>query len=169
MASCQTQEIIAQLDQSQPNVSRHVKQLVASGFVNELRGEGANKRYRLNSRQVDRLFWTLRQLLTAENARMLEDDPRADQPLSLRRFLDTRSRVTTLPAKREDRAMVLGYLASKFEPGREYTEKEVNDIINRWHAYADHATLRRELFSNKLLGRTSDGARYWLVSESAAS
>jgi hypothetical protein len=163
-----TQDLIAQLDQSQPNVSRHIKQLVSAGFVDELRGEGAAKRYRLSPRQIDRVFWTLRQLLSAENAREAEDDPRAAQPLSLRRFLDAQSRLTIWPAKRDDRELVLRYLASKFEAGREYTEREVNEIINRWHAYSDHATLRRELFDNRLLGRTSDGARYWLMPQEGA-
>lgn len=163
-----TQDLIAQLEQSQPNVSRHIKQLVSAGFVDELRGEGAAKRYRLSPRQIDRVFWTLRQLLSAENARLVGDDPRADQPLSLRRFLDAQSRLTVWPAKRDDRELVLRYLASKFETERVYTEREVNEIINRWHAYRDHATLRRELYDNHLLNRTSDGARYWLAKEEGA-
>ena len=158
-----TAELIVQLGQSQPNVSRHLKQLIAAGFADELRGEGANKRYRLNLQQINRLFWTLRQLLAAENGRAAEDDPRADQPLVLRRFLDAQSRVTIWPARREDRALVREYLAGKFDQGREYSEPEVNQIINRWHSYGDHATLRRELFSAKLLGRTPDGARYWRI------
>ncbi|KPV48025.1 hypothetical protein SE17_40290, partial [Kouleothrix aurantiaca] len=79
----------------------------------------------------------------------------------MRRFLDTQNRVTTWPARREDRALVLQYLADKFTTGREYTEKEVNATINAWHTYHDHATLRRELFSNKLIDRTPNGARYW--------
>jgi hypothetical protein len=163
-----TQEIIARLDQSQPNVSRHVKQLVSAGFVDELRGEGANKRYRLNARQLDRLFWLLRQLLTPANAQKLADDARADQPAALRRFLDPQGRLTQFPAKREDRMLVLRYLAAKFEAGREYTEPEVNAIINQWHSYGDHASLRRELFDIRLLDRTTDGARYWLASPKIA-
>ena len=69
---------------------------------------------------------------------------RADQPLVLPRFLDTRSRVTIWPAKREDRAAVLSYIALKFEAGREYTEKEVNEITSRWHTYTEscHAAAR---------------------------
>jgi hypothetical protein len=162
-----TQEIIARLDQSQPNVSRHVKQLVSAGFVDELRGEGANKRYRINTWQIDRLFWLLRQLLTPANAQKLADATRASQPAALRRFLDPQGRVMQFPAKREDRMLVLRYLASKFEAGREYTEPEVNAIINQWHSYQDHASLRRELFDSRLLDRTIDGARYWLASKGA--
>jgi hypothetical protein len=154
-----TQEIIARLDQSQPNVSRHVKQLVAAGFVEELRGEGANKRYRLSPKQFDATFWTLKQLLSAQNER--EPDARDELPLTLRRFLDSKGRVTTWPARPRDQKTIIDYLASKFIVGREYTEREVNDILNQWHTYQDHAILRRELFSARLLDRTPDGARYW--------
>jgi hypothetical protein len=160
-----TQEIIAQLDQSQPNVSRHLKQLIAAGFVAELRGDGANKHYRLNSKQVASTFWTLRQLLSPENARPAEEDARAGQPEQLRRFLDASGRVTMFPVKRQSQDLVLGYLISKFEHRREYTEREVNELLNQWHSYQDHATLRRALYDAQLLDRTADGARYWRASE----
>ncbi|HEU5097604.1 MAG TPA: metalloregulator ArsR/SmtB family transcription factor [Roseiflexaceae bacterium] len=160
-----TQEIIAQLDQSQPNVSRHLKQLVAAGFVEELRGDGAHKRYRLHPRQVDSIFWTLRQLLSPENARETEADARAGQPVALQRFLDPSGRVTMWPAKRQAQDQLLTYLASKFEHDRQYTEREVNELLNQWHTYKDHATLRRDLYDARLLDRTPDGARYWRVPE----
>jgi hypothetical protein len=156
-----THEIIARLDQSQPNVSRHLKQLIAAGFVAELRGDGANKRYRLNPKQIASTFWTLRQLLSPENARNTEADARASLPEPLRRFLDSGGRVTIWPVKRQSQDLLLSYLASKFEHGREYTEREVNQLLNQWHSFQDHATLRRALFDSQLLDRTPDGARYW--------
>ncbi len=160
-ADLPTQAIITQLDQSQPNVSRHLKQLIAAGFVAELRGDGANKRYRLNLKPIESTFWTLRQLLSPENARTAEADARASQPEPLRRFLDAAGRVTMWPAKRQSQDLLLSYLASKFEQGREYTEREVNQLLNQWHSYQDHATLRRALYDAHLLNRTPDGARYW--------
>jgi hypothetical protein len=158
-----TQEIIAQLDQSQPNVSRHLKQLVAAGFVEELRGEGANKRYSLAPKQIDTTFWTLKRLLSAENLREAEPDARDDLPLALRRFLDSQARVTTWPAKRQSQELVLAYLLSKFERGREYAEAEVNTILNQWHTYGDPATLRRDLYDAQLFDRAPDGTRYWRI------
>jgi hypothetical protein len=156
-----TQEIIARLDQSQPNVSRHLKQLVSAGFVEELRGDGANKRYQIKPKQLDSTFWTLRQLLSPENARALEADARVGQPEALRRFLDPSGRVSMWPSKRQSQNLLLSYLASKFEHDREYSEREVNQLLNQWHTYQDHATLRRALYDARLLDRTLDGARYW--------
>jgi hypothetical protein len=41
-----------------------------------------------------------------------------------------------------------------------YTEREVNDVLKAWHAFGDHATLRRELVEMKLLARKSDCSAY---------
>ena len=53
-------------------------------------------------------------------------------------------------------------LAQKFEPGKIYTEKQVNVLLNQWHTFEDPATLRRELYQHRFLGRQPSGAAYWL-------
>ncbi|MEV6288098.1 DUF2087 domain-containing protein [Kribbella sp. NPDC051770] len=55
----------------------------------------------------------------------------------------------TVPAKLQ---VVLEYLAAGFEPGKSYSEPEVNEILQRWHA--DYATLRRQLVDYWYLTRT---------------
>ena len=64
---------------------------------------------------------------------------RASQPEPLRRFLDVAGRVTMWPAKRQSQDLLLSYLASKFEHGREYTEHDLNGLLNQWHSYGDPA------------------------------
>ncbi len=76
-------------------------------------------------------------------------------------FLDAKGRIVKLPSKREARKEVLGYLAGKFSPGRDYTEKEVNAVIDEWHTFGDYFLLRRELIEKGLLCRTANGSRYW--------
>ena len=56
---------------------------------------------------------------------------------------------------------VLEYLAEKFDKDKDYTEKEVNHIIESWHTFGDYFLLRRGLVDYKLLCRTPDGSRYW--------
>ena len=82
----------------------------------------------------------------------------------LKGFLDKDSKLKFWPSRkhREKQLLVLEYLASKFEVGREYSEKEVNGILNQHHTFGDPAMLRRELFMKKLLDRAPDGSRYWL-------
>ncbi len=79
----------------------------------------------------------------------------------LERFLDEEGKIKQLPAKKEARLTVLAYLAEKFEAGRDYTEKEVNTIIDSWHTFGDYFLLRRELIDSALMQREPDGSRYW--------
>ena len=51
----------------------------------------------------------------------------------------------------------------KFETGKFYTEKEVNEVLNNSHTFGDAALLRRELFEKKFLDRELDGRKYWKI------
>lgn len=70
-------------------------------------------------------------------------------------------KVKVWPAKKTAKLEVLKYLASKFDGGKFYTEKEVGDIINKYQTFGDAAFLRRELFDNYFLNREPDGSKYW--------
>lgn len=155
------QELITKLAVSQPTVSRHLKQLRSANLITEQRGNDANKSYQLNPEAIERLFHTLTQLISPTNAELNQSDARLTQPAALRRFLDREARVTTWPAKRKDQQAVLDYLIAKFSLGQDYTEAQVNDLLNAWHTYNDPAYLRRSLVSVGLFQRTPDGARYW--------
>ena len=79
------------------------------------------------------------------------------------RYLNETGQVTTWPAKRKKKLSVLEYLAGQFAFGRQYGEREVNALLNRFHTFEDHAMLRRELFDQGFLDRTPDGSAYWRV------
>lgn len=81
----------------------------------------------------------------------------------LRNFLDANGKLTAFPAKRKMKVYCLFYLAGKFEAGREYTEREVNELLLSWHTFADPATLRRELYDYGVLDRSRDGKVYRLA------
>ena len=85
------------------------------------------------------------------------------------RFLDDEGKIMKLPQKRVVREAVLAYLAGKFEPGRIYTEREVNAVCDEWHTFEDYFLLRRELVDHGLLGRERDGSRYWRVQANASA
>jgi hypothetical protein len=77
-------------------------------------------------------------------------------------LLDQEGRIKRWPKKATEKQFVLEYLKSKFSSGRRYTEKEINSIIIEWHAFADYALLRRELYDRYLINRTNDGREYWV-------
>lgn len=88
-------------------------------------------------------------------------DP-ATLPRELRPFVDDDGRLTRWPTRQKVQKQAIALLASRFEPGREYGEREVNELLNAWHAFGDWAILRRALFDWRFLDREADGSRYRL-------
>ncbi|WP_052424363.1 DUF2087 domain-containing protein [Nonomuraea candida] len=88
---------------------------------------------------------------TAEPAEQLGPEERV-----LRTFL-VDGRLTTTVMKRDKRLVVLRYIATVFEPGVRYPEKDVNVALRAFHD--DYAALRRYLVDEGLLSR--EGNVYW--------
>ncbi len=80
----------------------------------------------------------------------------------LKSFLNENGVLTAYPAKRKMKLYALKYLSEKIEADRIYTEKKINELLNRWHCFNDPATLRRELFTHRFITRTPDGTKYSL-------
>jgi hypothetical protein len=81
------------------------------------------------------------------------DAARAEQGRLVGRLF-TDGRIERVPAKRKVRAAVLLEVLSRFEPGRDYSEPEVNEVLLGVHE--DFAYLRRELVNYRDLAR-ADG------------
>ena len=82
--------------------------------------------------------------------------------MDIPKLLDGNGKVLRWPKKKEEKIAVLMYLNTKFKEGKEYSEKEVNELIDKWHNFKDYALLRREMFDHYLLERTKDGKKYWI-------
>jgi len=85
--------------------------------------------------------------------RTAHDEARAEQQRVVGRLF-TDGRIAVVPAKRKVRAAVLLEVVGRFEPGRDYSEPEVNEILLAVHE--DFAYLRRELVNYHYLER-ADG------------
>ena len=83
----------------------------------------------------------------------------------LRNFMDANGKLTAFPAKRKMKIYCLFYLAQKFEPQKDYTEQEINNVLLDWHSFADPATLRRELYDYGFLDRSRDGKVYHIANK----
>ena len=60
-------------------------------------------------------------------------------------------RLVSIPAQRKKRRICLEVIAEAFEPGRAYSEKEVNEAILRFHD--DYCTIRREMVGEQIMTR----------------
>lgn len=92
---------------------------------------------------------------------------RSRLPRDLRPFLDDAGRLRQWPSRYKVQRMAIALLSQRFEPGREYSEKDANFLIMDGHTFADWALLRRSLVDWGFMTRESDGSRYRL-SERAA-
>jgi hypothetical protein len=81
----------------------------------------------------------------------------ADPPAQLRAFIRD-GRITAMPAKHSRRRLLLDQVAQAFEPGRQYPEPVVDEILKG--VFDDHCTLRRCLVDEEFLSRSAAGV-YW--------
>jgi len=86
-------------------------------------------------------------------------------PRELRPFLDAEGRIVQWPSRQKVQRMAAALLVRRFEPGRHYSEMEVNATLMDGHTFGDWALLRRVLYDWRYLDRESDGSRYWLRPE----
>ena len=75
----------------------------------------------------------------------------SENPLVLKSF----------PARQKKKIIVLGVIAKQFEKDRQYSDKEVDEMLAS--IFEDFATIRRYLIEYGFMERTKDGSLYWLT------
>jgi hypothetical protein len=83
----------------------------------------------------------------------------------LKNFLNADGSLKQIPPQGNKLLIILNFIVDAFAFDTNYTEKEVNTILRRFHL--DTAALRRYLVDNNLMAREGDGSRYWRVKEDA--
>jgi len=81
--------------------------------------------------------------------------------LEIKNFFDENGKLKIWPGKRKKQLLILEHLAGLFLWGKEYSEKEINEILENNHSFGDPLLLRRELFDSGYLNRKKDGSTYW--------
>ncbi|MEU9126509.1 DUF2087 domain-containing protein [Kitasatospora sp. NPDC048540] len=87
------------------------------------------------------------------------DRPQRPEPAGAVAALFSRGRLTAIPRRAARREQLLAHLTETlFEPGRSYTEQEVNEALRTVHD--DCSALRRYLVEDGRLERPRDGSSY---------
>ncbi len=158
------EDLAAALRLSVSTTSHHLSRLAKAGLVTA-RAEG---HYAIYSLRAEHLQSMAQNLLQGENL------PKPSEELSedvferkvLANFTDADGRITAFPAQLKKYHVLLRYVVRAFEPGVRYTEKQVNEILLRYHE--DTADLRRGLIDARLMAREVGGSAYWRVEEPPA-
>ncbi len=132
-------ELLAErLNLSPATVSFHMKKLQNAGLVDSRR----EQYYTIFSLKRDVLSLPLGKLIFAEEGEQTTEALREEQYRRkvLRTFMPD-GVCEQMPAQLKKRLIVYREIFDRFEPGRTYTEKEVNEIISEVHA--DYCTVRR--------------------------
>jgi predicted transcriptional regulator len=145
-------------------VSHHLARLAHVGLVSA-RAVGYYSVYQLETKALESMAHRLlaKETLPAVAA---EVDIDAYDRKVLNNYLGPDGRLKGLPSQQKKLEAILRYLIQQFEPGVRYTEKQVNEIIARFHE--DTAGLRRDLVDYKLLQRQVGGREYWRTEEPVA-
>ena len=153
-------EELAELLKIKPStVSHHLARLSEAGLV-KARPESYYNVYRLDQAVLEekrRTMFSQGELSSVA----AEVDADAYDKKVIRDYTRKDGSLKTLPSQRKKLEAILRYVASAFEPHKRYSEKQVNQLLKRYHD--DTATLRRALVGFGLMQREGGGGEYWRV------
>lgn len=157
------EQLAAMLGLGASTVSHHLSRLSEAGLVTATAQSYYNY-YRLETGQIEQMA---RRLMATESlpAVAASVDAGAFDRKVINDYLLPNGQLKTIPSQRKKLLAVLRHIAQDFQPGRRYSEKEVNEILARYHE--DTASLRRELVGSKLMAREGGGGYYWRIEEAS--
>lgn len=155
-----TGEQLAEMLNLHPStVSHHIGRLIKAGLVSA-RAEGYYNMYYLETKELENMSKRLleRETLPALSA---EVDMDAFDRKVIKAFITPEGRLKDFPAQQKKFEAILRYVVQAFEPGVRYSEKQVNEILQRYHK--DTARLRRSLVDAGFMAREGGGGEYWRI------
>ena len=148
-----TELLAERLDLTPSTVSFHLKKLEDAGLIVSRR-EQYYTVYSLNREVLEK---TIYDVAVSEPGQMDEQQKREDEYRRkvIKAFFEY-GKLRSIPVQRKKKVICYEEIAARFEPGKVYEEKEVNEIISPIHE--DYCTIRRDMISEGILRR--EGNRY---------
>ncbi len=149
------EQIADMLNIASSTVSHHLARLNKAGLVSA-RAEGYYNIYQLNAKKLESLS---KELLTPEQLPIFvkEVDMDAFDQKVVKNFTNPDGSLKAIPGQLKKLKAILSYILPEFEDGKQYQEKEVNQILERFHE--DYAQLRRSMIDTGLMKR--ENGIYW--------
>jgi predicted transcriptional regulator len=141
--------------------SGHLSSLAYAGLV-KAQPDG---HYFIYSLQMETIKNMAKHLLQEENLPRLSEGQGEDafKRKVLNTFLNREGRIKVFPAQEKKFLVLLRHVLKSFEPGRRYSEKEVNEILLGFNE--DTASIRRGFIEYKMMAREGGGGAYWRIDE----
>jgi DNA-binding transcriptional ArsR family regulator len=156
------EQLAAMLNLGVSTTSHHLTRLAKAGLVTAQ----ADGYYNVYSLRTEVLSEMARRLLRKEDLPKLaqEVDRTSYDRKVLAAFSKPDGSFRAFPVQEKKFLVLLRHAAEAFEPGKKYTEKQVNQILSRFHE--DTAQLRRGLVAYQLMAREGGGGKYWRLEQS---
>jgi predicted transcriptional regulator len=153
------EQLAALLDLRPSTVSHHLARLNEVGLVSA-RAEGNYNVYQLETSALEE---KARRLLAEDILPAVAADVDLDayDRKVIHDYSLPNGRLKTIPSQLKKRLAVLRYIVQAFDSEVQYSEQEVNDILERFHE--DTTSLRRELIDHRLMDRQTGGKAYWKI------
>ncbi|MBQ8200504.1 MAG: metalloregulator ArsR/SmtB family transcription factor [Clostridia bacterium] len=137
-----------------PTISFHLKKLSEVGAVRSYK----TQYYTMYALQDEVFRTTILELLMerSDEADLQAQRDEAYRQKVLKTFFEY-GKLRSIPTQKKKERIVLEEIVRAFEPGRRYTEREVNIILADYHD--DFCTLRRDMIGEKLMQREQQV--YW--------
>jgi len=153
------EEMAEMLKLQASTVSHHLSKLSKVGLVSA-RAESYYNVYHLNTDMLEKMAKSILAQDTLPKAVAGVDIDAYDRKV-VKNYTQSDGRLKTIPAQQKKLLAVLKHIVQNFEMDVKYTEKQVNEVLSRFHD--DTASLRRELIGFKLMAREGGGGAYWRI------
>jgi biotin operon repressor len=141
------QELAAMLSLKPATISHHLAKLADAGLVASQKDQYYQV-FSLTGRMLDKTLGEIVSMPQKGLAARVEED--AFRAKVFKAFVK-HGRLVRIPSQLKKRQVILERIVDDFEPGRDYTEVEVNRLFVEWHE--DVASLRREMVGLGLMTR----------------
>jgi hypothetical protein len=156
---CSILDLAEKMDEEPAKLMRHLDVLEGANLVTVSESAGIEY-YRFNSKSIESI------------ARQQFEEPRQDKSFTnlpddqmklVSSYIQSDGSLKMIPSQKKKIKIILDYVIPDFEFDKDYSEKEVNEILAKYNS--DTAVLRRYLIDYGYLDRERDGSRYWRQKE----
>jgi predicted transcriptional regulator len=142
------EELAERLNLTPSTISFHLKKLEDAGLVRKVKSQ-YYAIYHINEKVLD---IKIKDLIGFKNGVQAEQEIRMQKYREkvINTFMEN-GRIIKLPAQYKKKLILIEKFTDLFEPGKTYTELEVNEIIKK--IYDDYCDIRRYLIEEKIMQR----------------
>jgi hypothetical protein len=134
-------------------ITHHAAKLRAASLINERRDKNTIY-FSLNHYFIKNNASATENLIYRKDKgglAILEDEQKRLKESVIKNFFTNEGKLKSMPVQLKKKLIVLELLVSKFEKGRKYNEREINEFIKNFHG--DFATIRREFIMHQFMFR----------------